>query len=94
LLDNASIHKAAVVREAAREMNLELVYTPPYCPWFNPVEHAFSVTKSCYRRARVLSTRPFEEDVAASLTRLTPDICSGCFDGGRNARQNEVTRDP
>jgi transposase len=90
LLDNASIHKSAVVRDAARDMSLSLVYTPPYCPWFNPVEHAFSVTKSWYRRKRVLSTQPFEEDVLLSLSRLTSCVCNGCFDGGQNAKLREM----
>jgi transposase len=89
LLDNASIHRTAIVRQTARDKNLQLIYTPPYCPWFNPVEHAFSVAKSTYRRARVLSTSPFQNDVVASLNRLTAESCNGFFEGGRKARLRE-----
>ena len=46
IMDNCAIHKSQIVKNVAIERGLTLVYTPPYCPWFNPVEHAFSVSKN------------------------------------------------
>jgi transposase len=90
LLDNASIHRAVVVREVARQRQQTLVFTPPYCPWFNPVEHGFSVMKAYYRRKRVLSQNPFEEDVKECLSKLTSSICDGCFRGAFDSRKKEL----
>jgi hypothetical protein len=51
------------------------VYTPPYCPWFNPVEFAFSVVK----RRRKLHTQTeipeFHPDIIRSLEQVTSDKC-------------------
>jgi transposase len=43
-MDNASIHKGAVV-ELLVSMGVVVLFTPPYSPWFNPVEEAFAQLK-------------------------------------------------
>lgn len=83
--DNVSFHKSKAAREAARERNITLEFTPPYCPWFNPVEFAFSSVKRSYRRARVAGSSDFRVDVTGSLDRVTSSNCSGYFN---HARQN------
>lgn len=45
LLDNVSFHKAVSVTELADEKGWILLYTPPYSPWFNPIEGMFSIIK-------------------------------------------------
>ena len=54
IADNCAIHRSRVAVETAKQKHQTLLYTPPYCPWFNPVEFAFSKTKSAssagYRR--------------------------------------------
>jgi hypothetical protein len=45
LMDNASFHKTKAVREACNDAKLEPLYLPPYTPWFQPVEHCFSIVK-------------------------------------------------
>lgn len=49
LLDNASIHKSKVVKEAFDRMGLSQVFTAPYSPEWNPVELYFSEIKRQYR---------------------------------------------
>jgi transposase len=49
ILDNVSFHRSKVVADAASECQLDLVFTPPYSPWFNPTEYAFSLAKRAYR---------------------------------------------
>lgn len=50
LLDNASIHHSNMVKDYINKMNIILIYTPPYSPWFNPIERFFSVVKNNYRK--------------------------------------------
>lgn len=45
VIDDASIHKAARIRELVEECGARLLYLPPYSPDFNPVELAFPTIK-------------------------------------------------
>ena len=38
LIDNFSSHRAALVKELAKELNIELCYLPPYSPQLQPIE--------------------------------------------------------
>jgi transposase len=55
LLDNVSFHHSKDVVKYAFEQKFNLLYTPPYCPWFNPIENVFSVVKNYYRKNRVIN---------------------------------------
>ena len=48
LLDNVCFHHANVVKQLALSRQWTLLYTPPYSPWFNPIEGVFSVVKRAY----------------------------------------------
>lgn len=63
LLDNVRFHHSKCVKDAARNKGLDLVYTPPYQPDFNPVENAFSVLKS--------HTRKFDDSIVDALSLIT-----------------------
>jgi transposase len=52
LLDNVAFHHAKPVLDLAREREWTLLHTPPYSPWFNPIEGVFSIMKRCYYRYR------------------------------------------
>jgi hypothetical protein len=45
LLDNVSFHHSKIVKEYAAKSGIHLLYTPPYSPWFNPIEGIFSIVK-------------------------------------------------
>lgn len=45
LLDNVAFHKSRSITELANENGWVLLYTPPYSPWFNPIEGMFSIIK-------------------------------------------------
>ena len=69
ILDNCSIHKTRDVRALCTSKRIALRFTPPYCPWYNPVEFCFSEIKSAYRPLRLVSNN-FVEDVHACVARL------------------------
>lgn len=48
LLDNVRFHHAARVKETASAKGVQLLYVPPYSPWFNPIEGIFSIVKRHY----------------------------------------------
>src|ERR1700760_719114 len=49
VVDNASIHKVAGIREMIEERGARLLYLPAYSPDFNPIELAFSSIKAWLR---------------------------------------------
>jgi transposase len=49
VVDNASIHKVAGIREMVEEHGARLLYLPAYSPDFNPIELAFSTIKAWLR---------------------------------------------
>ena len=52
VLDNASIHHAGSVKQKARELDIHLLFLPPYSPKFNPIEFLWKDGK------RILSKLP------------------------------------
>jgi transposase len=45
LLDNVKFHHSKKVKEFCQQQMLDLLYVPPYSPWFNPIELCFSIIK-------------------------------------------------
>ena len=46
IMDNASIHKIAPVRELLTQNGVTVKFLPPYSPQFNPIENIFGYIKS------------------------------------------------
>ena len=45
VLDNARIHTAKMVQNAAEILNINLIFLRPYCPDLNPIEDVWRVIK-------------------------------------------------
>ena len=88
LLDNASIHKTALVERVIDECGLTPLYLPPYTPEFQPIEHCFCVLKTAYRATQPHGEKPSEEDVARRLesclesltSQALPNMFRACWD--------------
>jgi transposase len=55
VLDNASYHRAKVVRELAEALGIELLFLPPYSPNLNLIERVWKLVKKLALNARTLS---------------------------------------
>jgi hypothetical protein len=62
VVDNASIHKVAGIREMVEEHSAHLLYLPAYSPDFNPIELAFSTIKAWLCRNRDHVNREMESE--------------------------------
>jgi hypothetical protein len=60
VVDNASIHKVAGIRELVEESGARILYLPAYSPDLNPIELAFSKIKAWLRLHRDHINREFE----------------------------------
>lgn len=48
MLDNVSFHHTKSILPICQVKGIHLLYTPPYCPRFNPIEGIFSIVKRKY----------------------------------------------
>jgi transposase len=91
IMDNVAFHRSKIVRAAAERKNISLVYIPPYSPWYNPVEYAFSIIKQNYRKLR-LRHGTVAEHIEESLQSLTAEKSSRFYDHARNLFDSDVAR--
>jgi transposase len=71
VLDNASYHRAKVVRALARALDIELLFLPPYSPNLNLIERVWKLVKKLALSARTL---PDFETFAQSITHTVHNL--------------------
>jgi transposase len=80
LLDNHSLHKTVLVRQAAARKKYTLLFNPPYSPEFNPIEMVFGTTKNAFYKLRY--TEEFGNDMESCIERcldcVTMSGITGC----------------
>ena len=75
VVDNAKIHIAGETRRVADELDIVLVYLPPYSPHLNPIEF---VWRDCKRD---LSVHIFEDRMRLFLDVFRGRTCGGAYIG-------------
>lgn len=74
VLDNASYHRARIVRDFAATLNIELLFLPPYSPNLNLIERVWKLVKKLALNARTLADfEEFAESVTSTVGRLETD---------------------
>ncbi len=79
VMDNASIHKGAAVREPIEAAGCRLLFLPSYSPDFNPIELAISKLKSALRRAGARTQDALDAAIDQALSTVTPDDARAFF---------------
>ncbi len=57
ILDGAAYHQSEMVRNAAKVLNIELHYLPPYSPNLNPIERLWKVMNEYTRNNIYFSSK-------------------------------------
>lgn len=60
VLDNASFHKATIIKETLETANITTLFLPPYSPDFNPIEHKWAQAKATRKRKQIPVTELFQ----------------------------------
>lgn len=81
LLDNVRFHHSKVVKEYALKRQWDLLYVPPYSPWFNPIEMCFSIVKRKFYQCG---------DIDQAFGNLTSAHCTAFFDKSFGTLQGPV----
>lgn len=55
VLDNVPFHHSNNVKKYIEDKNVKILYTPPYSPWFNPIENIFGIIKNKFRKNKNIS---------------------------------------
>ncbi len=50
VMDNAPIHRAKLTVKYIQSMESSVLFLPPYCPKYNPIEYSFGIYKHQYRK--------------------------------------------
>lgn len=73
-------HSKSVV-EFANEQKLILLFTPPYSPWYNPIEFCFSIIKRHWYQ---------HQDIEQAFQALTPGHCQAFFNKSQNCNFQKI----
>ncbi len=72
VLDNARIHKAALLRPILEGLGCDLLFLPPYSPDFSPIEPAWGKLKSALRGQEPRDREALRAGVAQAAATVTP----------------------
>lgn len=75
VMDNLPAHKLAAVREAVRAAGAELSFLPPYSPYFNPIEMAFSKLKSFLKKTAARTKDELWDAIGRGIDIFTSTEC-------------------
>lgn len=71
VMDNAPVHKALAVIEALNDINIKVIYLPPYSPHLNPIEYAWSVAKTFLRKVCLQTTRDLYYFIGKAINKIS-----------------------
>ncbi|QEF94381.1 MULTISPECIES: IS630 family transposase [Methanothermobacter] len=71
ILDNFRTHHAKKVREKAEELDIVLVYLPPYSPDLNPIENVWKSVKRVVSEVSPLNVEELKETISKAFRKLT-----------------------
>lgn len=75
ILDQAGYHKSADVVSAARQLNIRLIYLPPYSPNLNPIERLWKVMNQHARNNRFFkNANDFRKAIDNFFVNTLPNI--------------------
>jgi len=76
VLDNFATHKAKKVREYAKELNIVLIYLPPYSPDLNPLEYLWKSIKRIISISEIENKQVLVETIKDNFFGLTANLSS------------------
>jgi len=68
IMDNIAFHKSDVIKRMAEKHDINIIFTPPYSPFCNPIEEVFSLMKRYFYSTYVM---PFHMRIERTLERST-----------------------
>ncbi|KJE89557.1 hypothetical protein CAOG_008462 [Capsaspora owczarzaki ATCC 30864] len=76
VMDNASFHKTASLRNYFWRRNYRLLYLPPYSSFLNPIEYVFGKIKSCFKRTPLKKSEKVHRRIEDAVRQVSAQNCS------------------
>jgi transposase len=80
VLDNVPFHRSEVVRNTFSAFGHRVIFLPPYSPFLNPIEEAFSKIKTIVRREEPQNIGDLLEKIRSAASRITVQDFLGFYD--------------
>lgn len=75
IMDNASFHRCIEIRDMINKNGHELIFLPPYSPFFNPIEYLFSQWKSLVRTGNPTNEEQLNNLISLADQHITNEHC-------------------
>lgn len=79
VMDNARIHHYKGLLQTIESENLEVLYLPPYSPFLNPIENAFSKWKNYVIRAGSRNESELKIQIETGFLTISQTDCDGYY---------------
>jgi len=87
IMDNASFHKCAEIRDLIAKSGHDLEFLPAYSPFFNPIENMFSQWKKIVRNIAPKNEEELLNAIGSFKAIITKDQCQNYY---RNIVNNHI----
>ncbi|KAG0423398.1 Histone-lysine N-methyltransferase SETMAR, partial [Dictyocoela muelleri] len=79
IMDNARIHHYSGVKEKIEQLELRVLYLPPYSPFLNIIENVFSKWKNYVKRSAPKTEEELFSFINQGYSMITESDCNGFF---------------
>jgi transposase len=80
IADNVAFHRAAIISASVRAFGHSLLFLPPYSPFLNPIENAFSQWKNYVKQAIPRNQNELISAIHAAARQITPENCQSYYE--------------
>ena len=79
ILDNHPVHRAKSVQSFLKQNNINFLYLPPYSPYLNPIEEAFSKIKPYIKKQKARTKSMLLNVINNAINTITRNDTMGYF---------------
>lgn len=79
IMDNVPFHKCEEIQNSIVAFGHSVLYLPPYSPFLNPIEEAFSKIKDRVRRSQPKNSEELMTAIQTSYSSVSPNDCTGYY---------------
>lgn len=79
LIDNVPFHRSKIVKQTFDDKHYNMLFTPPYEPKYNPIEHTFFKIKNNFRKLNYYEVE-CRQAIIKSIKSVSKQNIINCFD--------------
>jgi transposase len=72
VMDNLRTHHITEAKQMIKDAGIELIFTPPYSPEYNPIEETWSTIKSVFKKLEARNMPQYFDTLQQAKISITP----------------------